>query len=168
MKKVRIPILFLNSMFLMVVALPIKLPIMPQVRTNPPRLFPLCTSQLMIVNYACGTVPLVPSPFLSSNTPDVGNENGNGTWSSQRDGNGIENGVGEGGNKHRHRHRHRHKEMTHEQNYCCRWMQILERDCVCDILAHLPLFLSWHLHHHTILVGEACKVTFTCGGRLRP
>ncbi|TYI68358.1 hypothetical protein E1A91_D08G083900v1 [Gossypium mustelinum] len=144
MKKVGIPILFLNSMFLMVVALPIKLPIMPQVRTNPPRLFPLCTSQLMIVNYACGTVPLVPSPFLSSNTPDVGNENGNGTWSSQRDGNGIENGVGEGGNKHRH------------------------RDCVCDILAHLPLFLSWHLHHHTILVGEACKVTFTCGGRLRP
>ncbi|MBA0610416.1 hypothetical protein Godav_011274 [Gossypium davidsonii] len=104
-------------MFLMVVALPIKLPIMPQVRANPPRLFPLCTSQLMLVNYACGTVSLVPSPFLSSNTPDVGNENRNGTGSSQRDGNEIENGVGEGGNK--HRHRHRHKEMTHEQNYCC-------------------------------------------------
>ncbi|KAK5811234.1 uncharacterized protein LOC108462169 [Gossypium arboreum] len=172
MKKVGIPILFLSSMFLMVVALPIRLPIIPRVRANPPRLVPLCTSQLMLVNYACGTVPLVPSLFLSSNTPDVGNENGNGTRSSQGDGNGIENGAGEGENKHRHmhihKHKHRHKEMTLEQNYCCRWMMILERDCVCDILAHLPLFLSWHLHHYTIFVGEACKVTFTCGGRLRP
>ncbi|MBA0753355.1 hypothetical protein Gogos_020142, partial [Gossypium gossypioides] len=175
MKKAGIQMLFLSSMFFVVVALPIKLPIMSRVRANPPRLVPLCTSQLMLVNYACGTVPLVQFPFLSSNTLDVGNENGNGTGSSQGDGNGIENGAGEGENKHRHRHRHRlkhrhrnrHKEMTHEQNYCCRWMQILERGCVCNILAHLPLFLSWHLHHYTILVGEACKVTFTCGGRLR-
>ncbi|MBA0762817.1 hypothetical protein Gotri_012381 [Gossypium trilobum] len=89
----------------------------------------------MLVNYACGTVSLVPSPFLSSNTPDVGNENRNGTGSSQGDGNGTENGI-------------------------------VERDCVCDILAHLPLFLSWHLHHYTVIVGETCKVTFTCGGRL--
>ncbi|MBA0753809.1 hypothetical protein Gogos_022361 [Gossypium gossypioides] len=168
MKKAGIQILFLSSMFLVVVALPIKLPIMPRVRANPPQLVPLCTSQLMLVNYACGTVSLVPSPFLSSNTPDVGNENGNGIGSSQGDGNGTENGAGEGENRHRPRHkrRHRHKEMTPEQSYCCRWMQIVERDCVCDILAHLPLFLSWHLHHYTVLVGETCKVTFTCGGRL--
>lgn len=168
MKKVGIPILFLSSMLLVVVSLPIKLPIMSSVRVNPPRLVPLCTSQLMLVNYACGTVPLAPSPFLSSDTPNVGNENGNGTESSQGDRNGTENGAGEGENKHRHKHRHRHKEMTPEQSYCCRWMRILERDCVCGILAHLPLFLSWHLHHYTVLVAEACKVTFTCGGRLRP
>ncbi|KAA3471110.1 zinc transporter 7-B [Gossypium australe] len=153
-------------MSLVVVALPIKLPIMPRVRANPPRLAPLCTSQLMLVNYACGTVQLVPSPFLSSNTPDVGNENGNGTESSQGDGNGTENRIGEGENRHRSRHklRHRHEEMTPEQSYCCRWMQIVERDCVCGILAHLPLFLSWHLHHYTIFVGKVCMVTFTCGG----
>ncbi|TYJ21705.1 hypothetical protein E1A91_A08G080200v1 [Gossypium mustelinum] len=172
MKKVGIQILFLCSMFLVVVALPIKLPLIPWVRANRPRLVPLCTSQLMLVNYACGTVPLVRSPFLSSNTPDIGNDNGNGTGSSQGDGNGTENGAGEGENKHRprhkRRHRHRHKEMTLEQSYCCLWIQIVERDCVCDILAHLPLFLSWHLHHYTVLVGEACKVTLTCGGRLRP
>ncbi|KAG4186860.1 hypothetical protein ERO13_A08G069200v2 [Gossypium hirsutum] len=138
MKKVGIQILFLCSMFLVVVALPIKLPLIPWVRANRPRLVPLCTSQLI----------------------------------SQGDGNGTENGAGEGENKHRprhkRRHRHRHKEMTLEQSYYCLWIQIVERDCVCDILAHLPLFLSWHLHHYTVLVGEACKVTFTCGGRLRP
>ncbi|MBA0753810.1 hypothetical protein Gogos_022361, partial [Gossypium gossypioides] len=78
MKKAGIQILFLSSMFLVVVALPIKLPIMPRV-----------------------TVSLVPSPFLSSNTPDVGNENGNGIGSSQGDGNGTENGAGEGENRHR-------------------------------------------------------------------
>ncbi|KAK8340120.1 hypothetical protein V6Z11_A08G081600 [Gossypium hirsutum] len=155
MKKVGIQILFLCSMFLVVVALPIKLPLIPWVRANRPRLVPLCTSQLMLVNYAY-----------------IGNDNGNGTGSSQGDGNGTENGAGEGENKHRprhkRRHRHRHKEMTLEQSYYCLWIQIVERDCVCDILAHLPLFLSWHLHHYTVLVGEACKVTFTCGGRLRP
>ncbi|KAH1108138.1 hypothetical protein J1N35_011906 [Gossypium stocksii] len=108
-------------MFLVAVALPIKLPIMPRVRANSPRLAPLCTSQLMLVNYACGTIPLVPSLFLSSNTPDVGNENGNGTGSSQGDGNGTENGTGEGENRHRPRHkrRHRYEEMTPEQSYCC-------------------------------------------------
>ncbi|MBA0787712.1 hypothetical protein Gotri_026015 [Gossypium trilobum] len=91
----------------------------------------------MLVNYASGTVSLVPSPFLSSDTSDVGNENGKAIESSQRDGNGTENGI-------------------------------VERDCVCDIVAHLPFFLSYHLHHCNFLVGEACKVTFTCGGRLRP
>ncbi|MBA0854113.1 hypothetical protein Goshw_026194 [Gossypium schwendimanii] len=49
-----------------------------------------------------------PIPFLSSDTSDVGNENGNAIESSQRDGNGIENGVGERENI----HRHRNKEMT--------------------------------------------------------
>ncbi|MBA0679562.1 hypothetical protein Goari_011323 [Gossypium aridum] len=82
-------------------------------------------------------VSLVPFPFLSSDTSDVGNENGNAIESSQRDGNGTENGI-------------------------------VERDCVCDIVAHLPVFFSYHLHHCNVLVGEACKFTFTCGGRLRP
>ncbi|KAA3471111.1 zinc transporter 7-B [Gossypium australe] len=45
---------------------------------------------------------------------------------------------------------------------------IVERDCVCDIVAHLPIFLSCHLHHCNVLVSEVYKVTFTCGGRLRP
>ncbi|MBA0708842.1 hypothetical protein Golax_023930 [Gossypium laxum] len=58
----------------------------------------------MLVNYAFGTVSLVPSPFLSSDTSDVGNENGNEIESSQRDGNGTENGVGERENIHRHWH----------------------------------------------------------------
>ncbi|MBA0795700.1 hypothetical protein Gohar_006543 [Gossypium harknessii] len=69
----------------------------------------------MLVNYASGTVSLVPSPFLSSDTSDVGNENGKAIESSQRDGNGTENGVGERENI----HRHRHKEMTPGQSYCC-------------------------------------------------
>ncbi|MBA0736449.1 hypothetical protein Gogos_010002 [Gossypium gossypioides] len=69
----------------------------------------------MLVNNTSRTVPLVPSPFLSSDTSDVGNENGNAIESSQRDGNGTENGVGERENS----HRHRYKEMTPEQSYCC-------------------------------------------------
>ncbi|KAK8485761.1 hypothetical protein V6N11_037032 [Hibiscus sabdariffa] len=162
------------------VALPIQLPIMPPIPRRelpPPHLRPLCASQLTLVNYACGTIPLVPSPFLSFDIPDEGNENGNETESSRLgDGNGTRTRhEGERHNKrrhkhrhkHRHRHRHKPKKITPEQDYCCRWLKMVETDCVCDVLVHLPLFLSWHLHRYTVSVGEACRVTFLCGGRLR-
>ncbi|KAL4383048.1 hypothetical protein GQ457_15G022520 [Hibiscus cannabinus] len=164
MKKPGIPMVLLASMFL--VALPIQLPIMPPRRElPPPHLHPLCVSQLTLVNYACGTVPLVPSPFFSSDTPDEGN----GTESRRR-GDGNRAGTRQGGERHnRRRHEHKHeqrpKEMTPEQAYCCRWLKMVDADCVCGVLARLPLFLSWPLHRYTVSVEEACIVTYSCGGR---
>ncbi|KAE8660642.1 hypothetical protein F3Y22_tig00116951pilonHSYRG00560 [Hibiscus syriacus] len=165
MSRAGIPILFLVSMFF--VALPTPLPIMPPRRElPPPHLRPLCASQLTLVNFACGTILLVPSPFQSSDATDEGNGRRNGTRSSRR---GDGNGTGREGDRHRHKHKHRDKPkgISPEQGYCCRWLKMVETVCVCDILTHLPLFLSWPLHRYIVSVGEACSVTFSCGGRLR-
>ena len=111
MTKVGIPILVLFSMFL--VALPNNLPLMPG-QISPLR--PVCASQFALVNYACSMVPLVPLP--PGTPPPVGLEDTN-------------------GHRHGHRHRHSHRPRnghheTPQQNYCCRWLKLVDAECVCD------------------------------------
>ncbi|XVF21806.1 hypothetical protein REPUB_Repub12eG0121800 [Reevesia pubescens] len=155
MAKVGIPILFLFSMFL--VALPNDLPpeagqVAVPVPVAPPR--PLCASQFALVNYACAIVPLVPMP--PPPPPPSPPESGHG--------NGHRHGQS---HTHRHRHRRAHH-ATREQQYCCRWLNLVDNECVCDILVRLPVFLSRPNHQYTVVVDESCIVTFSCAGRLAP
>ncbi|GMJ09135.1 hypothetical protein HRI_004582700 [Hibiscus trionum] len=101
---------------------------------------PLCASQFNIVNYACGGLPL--SPF----SPPPPRRKGHG----------------------RSRRRHRRRHGSNRQQYCCQWLRQVDNECVCDVLARLPPFLSRPNHHYTIAVGDTCTVRFSCGGRRVP
>ncbi|KAK8711575.1 hypothetical protein V6N13_146853 [Hibiscus sabdariffa] len=92
---------------------------------------PLCASQFNIVNYACGGLPL--SPF----SPPPPHRSGHS----------------------RSRRRHRHRHGSDRQHYCCQWLRQVDNECVCDVLARLPPFLSRPNHHYTIAVGDTCTVS---------
>uniref|UniRef100_A0A2C9WQB5 Bifunctional inhibitor/plant lipid transfer protein/seed storage helical domain-containing protein n=1 Tax=Manihot esculenta TaxID=3983 RepID=A0A2C9WQB5_MANES len=64
-----------------------------------------------------------------------------------------------------HRHRHRHHE-SHAHGNCCRWLNELDDECVCDMLVRLPSFLSRHMHTYTLYLDETCNITYACEGRL--
>ncbi|KAJ8898662.1 hypothetical protein K2173_004696 [Erythroxylum novogranatense] len=110
---------------------------------------PLCASQFALVNYACAALPYMPPSPPSPPPPEEdSHENGH-------------------GHRHRRRHRHHHHETQNEEN-CCRWLKELDDECVCDLLIHLPPFLSRPAHAYSIIVDDACNVTYSCGGRLIP
>ncbi|KAL4351490.1 hypothetical protein GQ457_06G029450 [Hibiscus cannabinus] len=92
---------------------------------------PLCASQFNIVNYACGGLPLSP---LSPPPPRRSSHS-------------------------RSRRRHRHRHGSDRQHYCCQWLRQVDNECVCDVLARLPPFLSRPNHHYTIAVGDTCTVS---------
>ncbi|XP_020541292.1 protein catecholamines up [Jatropha curcas] len=76
----------------------------------------------------------------------------------------------EHGHGHRHRHSHRHtysnpRELTAQQN-CCRWLNELDDECVCELLVRLPPFLSRPAHVYTLYLDESCNVTYACQGRI--
>ncbi|OAY49675.1 hypothetical protein MANES_05G074200v8 [Manihot esculenta] len=101
----------------------------------------VCISQISLANYACGG--LDPSPIS-----DIFHHH-----------------------HHGHGHRHnRHGSLTHETptESCCRWLNNVENECVCDLLIQLPAFLSKPAHQLTVVIGEYCRVTFSCSGRVRP
>ncbi|XVE77758.1 hypothetical protein DITRI_Ditri13aG0088400 [Diplodiscus trichospermus] len=147
MAKVGIRILFFLSMSF--IARSKKLPLMPgQIST--PRSY--CASQFSLANYACSRVPLVPFPPPIPPPAESGHGNGH-----------------RQGHKHRHRHRHRDRvSETPEQSNCCQWLKTVDVECVCEILVHMPAFLSRPNHRYTVVVDETCSLTFSCRGRLRP
>ncbi|KAE8693771.1 hypothetical protein F3Y22_tig00110794pilonHSYRG00222 [Hibiscus syriacus] len=136
-KVVIIAISFLLSLF--TVAVPTKL---PRLRGSPR---PICVSQISILNYACGGLPLSPFPPPSHHR----------------------NSHGRSSRKHRHRRRHGQR-RSDRQNYCCQWLRQVDDECVCDVLAHLPPFLSRPNHQYSIAIGDTCTIRFSCGGRLVP
>ncbi|KAE8732525.1 hypothetical protein F3Y22_tig00001849pilonHSYRG00008 [Hibiscus syriacus] len=139
-----VAILFLFSLFTL--AMPNTLPRV----SAPPR--PLCASQFNIVNYACGGLPLSPfSPPPSRRNTHSSSSSSHSRRSSSR--------------RHRRRHRQRGEDR---QDYCCQWLRQVDNECVCDVLAHLPPFLSRPNHHYTVTVGNTCIIRFPCGGRLVP
>ncbi|XP_031100177.1 uncharacterized protein LOC116004325 [Ipomoea triloba] len=81
-----------------------------------------------------------------------------------QDGGGRGRRSGEG--QHR-RHRRRHHHESDVQQDCCRWLKEVDDECVCDLLVHLPPFLSRPLHRYTVRVDDTCTVTFQCGSRLK-
>ncbi|KAG8097406.1 hypothetical protein GUJ93_ZPchr0013g35417 [Zizania palustris] len=47
---------------------------------------------------------------------------------------------------------------------CCRWLQEVSKDCVCDALLRLPPFLVKPQHTYVVRVGRTCQITYRCGG----
>ncbi|CAK7348178.1 unnamed protein product [Dovyalis caffra] len=121
----------------------------PATEANPaPTQHPLCVSQYSLVNYACSGIRGTPLPNYSLTSDD------------DHDG-----GHGHGhGHSHRHGHRHRHRASHHgpssSQDNCCKWLNELDDECVCDLLYNLPPFLSKPAHQYTLYVDEACNVTY--------
>lgn len=69
---------------------------------------------------------------------------------------------------HRQRHGHRHSEhiATPIKKECCRWLQEIDNDCICDMLVRLPVFLTKPIHKYTVMVDSLCNLSYTCSGRL--
>ncbi|KAL4364215.1 hypothetical protein GQ457_04G028310 [Hibiscus cannabinus] len=136
-------IFFLFSLFIL--AMPSNLPRV----SAPPS--PLCASQINIVNYACVGLPLSPISPPSSRRNSRSRSRRSSIRSSSR----------------RHRRRHRQR-GSDRQDYCCQWLRQVDNECVCDVLARLPPFLSRPNHHYTLAIGDTCTIRFSCGGRLVP
>ena len=109
----------------------------------PPRR-PLCVSQLALVNYACGSLLLAP-PATTSLPPSTV------VFPADDD------------NNHGHRNGHRHGHGGTQEDTCCRWLNDVDDECVCQLLVRLPPFLSRPRHEYTIKIDDYCTVSYTCG-----
>lgn len=73
--------------------------------------------------------------------------------------------------EHHHHHRRRRHRPQHEPSRseadCCRWLQQVDTECVCDVLVRMPIFMSKPLHAYVVTVPEVCQVTFSCSSRIR-
>ncbi|EXB39346.1 hypothetical protein L484_025041 [Morus notabilis] len=111
---------------------------------------PVCASQYALANYACSLIPYSPLPPPAPSTPSLDAHHHRGR-------------RGHGHGHHRHHHRH---QGTQEEDDCCRWLYEIDTDCVCEMLVHLPDFLSRPVHEYSLIVGDTCNVTYSCGGRV--
>lgn len=131
------------------------------VRTPSPT--PLCATQFALVNHACTFLPYSPmpppAPFGPPGPPSPLEllEPEDPEW------------------QHHHRHRHNHHHHGHKPHNptpiemdCCRWLREVDNVCVCDLLVHLPAFLARPAHEYTVVVTDACNITYSCSGRVRP
>ncbi|CAK7346338.1 unnamed protein product [Dovyalis caffra] len=120
-----------------------------QLEPKPQR--PLCVSQLALVNYACGNIQLTPPvashPFTVVFTDDDSNHRHR----------------HEHGHRHGHGHGHSHSGILIHEDNCCRWLNNMDDECVCELLAHLPPFLSRPWHEYAVKVHDSCRVSYTCG-----
>ncbi|KAJ6404025.1 hypothetical protein OIU84_012257 [Salix udensis] len=110
---------------------------------NPAPQRPLCVSQLALVNYACGS--LLPAPPATASIPATA------VFPADDD------------NSHGHGHRHGHSHGGAQENNCCRWLNDLDEECVCELLVRLPPFLSKPRHEYTIKIDDSCSVSYACG-----
>ncbi|KAF9669414.1 hypothetical protein SADUNF_Sadunf14G0105200 [Salix dunnii] len=51
---------------------------------------------------------------------------------------------------------------TQEEN-CCRWLNDVDAECVCELLVRLPPFLSKPPHEYTVKIDDSCSVSYSCG-----
>ena len=102
---------------------------------NPTPQRPLCVSQLALVNYACGN--LLPSPPATASLPTTV------VFPADDDDN----------------HGHRHSHGGTQENNCCRWLNDVDDECVCELLP----FLSKPRHEYTIKIDDSCSVSYACG-----
>lgn len=129
---------------------------------------PICASQFALAGYACALIPVRPAPPPTPPTPPpkpptpppkppTPTPQPTPPEESQRHGHG---------HHHTHARRHEPKPLpTPEEENCCRWLKELDNECVCDVLLHLPNFLARPIHKYSVIVGDACSVSYTCGGR---
>ncbi|KAK7242978.1 hypothetical protein RIF29_37760 [Crotalaria pallida] len=120
---------------------------------------PLCASQFALANYACARLPFSPGsppepPPDSPPSPDDDGGDGDGDY-----------GHHHHRNRHGHRHGHRHRDHHEpEEEECCRWAKEVDSQCVCELLVRLPPFLMRPAHQYSLVIGEDCHVTYSCGG----
>lgn len=122
---------------------------------------PVCAAQITLVNHACSFLPFVVNPPPSHHSL-VSAPSRNHTDGRHRHGHGSPPHSSRG-NHHRH-HRHHHNP---EEELCCRWMREVDDDCVCELLAQLPAFLSRPVHQYSVRVGDGCHESFLCGSRIK-
>ncbi|TQD92809.1 hypothetical protein C1H46_021584 [Malus baccata] len=139
---------------------------LPKMEAQPlfPPVRPLCASQFALANYACSILPFTPMPPPTPPPPPPPSP-------PHDDGQEEQHGHGHG-HDHGHRHvHHRHRHHVHEsipaEDNCCRWLTQLDNQCVCELLAHLPNFLVRPAHVYSVVIGETCTVTYTCGTPIR-
>lgn len=115
---------------------------------------PLCVSQLALVNRACTLLPYAQVPPPAPPSPELGE--------------GGEEESGGGGHHHHHHNHHRGDGYmeTPEEEECCRWLKQVDTVCVCDLLVHLPPFMTRPLHEYKVIAHDSCEVTFECASRL--
>ncbi|XP_052170935.1 uncharacterized protein LOC127787111 [Diospyros lotus] len=146
-----------------------------------------CATQFAVVNRACAMLPFVPlhpdadsrdngsrHEHEQSHGHDHEHEHGHNHGHGHEHEHGHNHGHGhehshehEHRHKNRHGHRHRHRHWHHGPSSpgheCCRWLDEVENECVCAVLARLPPFLSRPVHHYTVEVEGVCDVSFDCG-----
>ncbi|KAK4766909.1 hypothetical protein SAY86_014660 [Trapa natans] len=133
---------------------------------------PLCASQFALVNHACSFLPytLISPPAPSGppsdppSLPNVLEPEDHSEWQQLY--------HHEHHHHHHHHHHHNHRPSRHTptpvEMDCCRWLREVDTLCVCDLLVHLPAFLAKPAHDYTVVVAEACDITYSCSGRVRP
>ncbi|KAL0370540.1 UNVERIFIED_CONTAM: hypothetical protein Sangu_0372100 [Sesamum angustifolium] len=111
---------------------------------------PLCASQIALANRACAALPYTPLPPPAPPGPRAPDGPGSGHCRRR---------------EHEHGHRHWRRETVREEE-CCRWLKEVDNACVCDVLLHLPSFLTRPVHNYVVIVDDTCDVKFECGSRL--
>ncbi|KAI9118971.1 hypothetical protein K1719_009646 [Acacia pycnantha] len=110
---------------------------------------PLCAAQFSIVNSVCSSLPFMRRPpSLPAHADNDEEEHGH------------------NGGRHRHRHHDRRREISDQEESCCRWAKAVNSQCVCELLLlfRLPTFLMRPSHQYTLAIGESCEVTYSCSG----
>uniref|UniRef100_A0A7N0UFW2 Bifunctional inhibitor/plant lipid transfer protein/seed storage helical domain-containing protein n=1 Tax=Kalanchoe fedtschenkoi TaxID=63787 RepID=A0A7N0UFW2_KALFE len=109
---------------------------------------PLCLTQIGLLNHACAVIPIHSVPPPPPPSPPPANLTGH-------------------GRRHRHRRSHRHHHHhTPAEEECCRWLQQVDTECICELLVRLPIFLARPLHQYTLTVDDTCRVNYTCPSRI--
>ncbi|WOL06762.1 hypothetical protein Cni_G15496 [Canna indica] len=104
-----------------------------------------CLAQFSLANHACAF--LSPTPPGEQHRPSRRGEHG-------------QHGRGRG-----HHHVHHGAGHLRRHKECCRWLHVVDKACVCDVLAlRLPLALVKPKHQYSLEVMENCTVVFECGG----
>ncbi|KAJ0979633.1 hypothetical protein J5N97_015107 [Dioscorea zingiberensis] len=163
-------LLFMISSFLLV--------LLPKLTTS--QFGSMCVSQFALANQACSVIP----PEEEEPIGDSGqvmlqrhrhHAHKHANHSSEHEGDPDHDQ--EHDNEHEHddehendddhddgEHERRHRQHPRANRDCCRWLQEVERSCVCETLRRLPAFLTRPIHSYTISVGTTCEITFRCDG----
>ncbi|KAI0510419.1 hypothetical protein KFK09_011020 [Dendrobium nobile] len=71
---------------------------------------------------------------------------------------------------HKHKHDHANDPDHDRQNIpmayknCCKWLEVVDHECVCEALLKLPPFLVKQSHEYTMMIEKACKFNYKCNG----
>ncbi|KAK6940849.1 hypothetical protein RJ641_030380 [Dillenia turbinata] len=123
---------------------------------------PLCLSQFALVNHACSALPVTPIDPPDPQGFEL--ESDQHEHHNNRDDHEGRHRHQHGHHSHSHSHRHRHHTSPIEDD-CCKWLKEVDSICVCELLVHLPPFLTMPAHAYSITVDDTCRVTFTCSQR---